>query len=150
MSGWMDGPMPERIQRRRTKGWRMPEGAVYVGRPTLWGNPWALVDGRAFDIPIERRAEWVVRQYRRELQHWGLLSDYGWYVSDAHYAEVERAVRGTGAKDMAGAAAVLLRGHDLACWCPLCELHADGRPADVACPDCPPCHADVLLELANA
>ena len=30
---------PQRIQRQRTKGWRMPEGAVYVGRPTKWGNP---------------------------------------------------------------------------------------------------------------
>ena len=30
--------MPERIQRKRTRGWRMPEGAVYVGRPTKWGN----------------------------------------------------------------------------------------------------------------
>jgi len=29
-----------RIQRRRTKGWRMPEGAVYVGRPSRWGNPY--------------------------------------------------------------------------------------------------------------
>jgi hypothetical protein len=28
-----------RIQRKRTKGWRMPEGAVYVGRPSRWGNP---------------------------------------------------------------------------------------------------------------
>ncbi|GLY24833.1 DUF4326 domain-containing protein [Micromonospora sp. NBRC 101691] len=28
-----------RIQRRRTAGWRMPTGAVYVGRPTRWGNP---------------------------------------------------------------------------------------------------------------
>ena len=25
---------PKRIQRRRTAGWRMPEGAVFVGRPT--------------------------------------------------------------------------------------------------------------------
>jgi hypothetical protein len=31
--------MAQRIQRRRTKGWRMPPGAVYVGRPTRWGNP---------------------------------------------------------------------------------------------------------------
>lgn len=31
---------PKRIQRRRTKGWRMPAGAVYVGRPTPWGNPY--------------------------------------------------------------------------------------------------------------
>lgn len=31
--------MAKRIQRKRTKGWRMPENAVYVGRPTKWGNP---------------------------------------------------------------------------------------------------------------
>lgn len=30
---------PKRIQRRRTKGWRMPPNTVYVGRPTRWGNP---------------------------------------------------------------------------------------------------------------
>jgi hypothetical protein len=30
---------PKRIQRRRTPGWRMPEGAIYVGRPSKWGNP---------------------------------------------------------------------------------------------------------------
>jgi len=30
--------MPKRIQRKRIKGWRMPEGAVYVGRPTKYGN----------------------------------------------------------------------------------------------------------------
>src|ERR1035437_1021501 len=33
---------PKRIQRRRTKGWRMPEGAIYVGRPTKWGNLWVV------------------------------------------------------------------------------------------------------------
>lgn len=33
---------PKRIQRKRTKGWRMPENAVYVGRPTRWGNPFAM------------------------------------------------------------------------------------------------------------
>lgn len=32
-----------------------------------------------------------------------------------------------------------LRGKNLACWCPLTDK--DGRPV--------PCHADVLLELAN-
>jgi hypothetical protein len=30
---------PIRIQRKRTKGWRMPPNTVYVGRPTRWGNP---------------------------------------------------------------------------------------------------------------
>lgn len=31
--------MQKRIQRKRVKGWRMPENCVYVGRPTKWGNP---------------------------------------------------------------------------------------------------------------
>lgn len=33
----------KRIQRKRTKGWKMPENTVYVGRPTKWGNPLKLV-----------------------------------------------------------------------------------------------------------
>lgn len=48
---------PARIQRRRTKGWRMPEGAVYVGRPGVWGNP--------FDHPDRKAA---VRAFRRYAQ----------------------------------------------------------------------------------
>jgi hypothetical protein len=34
--------MPERIQLRRTKGYRKPEGAVVVSRPSKWGNPFRL------------------------------------------------------------------------------------------------------------
>jgi hypothetical protein len=34
--------MPKRFQIRRTKGWRKPENAVYVGRPTRWGNPYSI------------------------------------------------------------------------------------------------------------
>lgn len=32
----------KRIQRERTDGWRMPEGAVYVGPGTKWGNPYPV------------------------------------------------------------------------------------------------------------
>lgn len=31
--------MPERIQLKRTKGWRMPPNTVKVDRSTKWGNP---------------------------------------------------------------------------------------------------------------
>lgn len=34
--------MPERVQRKRTKGWKMPANTVYVGRPTMWGNPFGV------------------------------------------------------------------------------------------------------------
>lgn len=30
---------PKRIQRKRTKGWRKPDGAVIVTAPTKWQNP---------------------------------------------------------------------------------------------------------------
>lgn len=33
---------PERIQRQRIKGWRMPANTIYVGRGTIWGNPWKI------------------------------------------------------------------------------------------------------------
>ena len=35
---------PKRVQRKRTKGWKMPVNTVYVGRPTIWGNPWETTD----------------------------------------------------------------------------------------------------------
>ena len=34
----------KRIQRRRVKGWKMPENTVYVGRPTKYGNPYRIGD----------------------------------------------------------------------------------------------------------
>src|SRR5690349_24082268 len=32
----------KRIQRSRKRGWRMPANAVYVGRPSKWGNPFKI------------------------------------------------------------------------------------------------------------
>ena len=32
-------PHPLRIQRKRTKGFRLPSGAICVTRPGKWGNP---------------------------------------------------------------------------------------------------------------
>lgn len=144
--------MPRRIQRQRTRGWRMPEGAVYVGRPSLWGNPWIIDDVRRVypEIPIAERGAAAVRLYRRELTHWGLLSDWDYFATEATYARVSREIHASGAANMGEYAAIALRGRDLACWCPLCPAHRDGLPAGEACPDCAPCHASVLLEFANA
>lgn len=122
--------MPKRIQRKRTKGWRMPEGAVYVGRTRSdlrWGNPYRIgarcTDPRTDEIVTVRDAAHAVELYRNYLAPW--LPTYPDMLDD-------------------------LRGRDLACWCRLCSRHADGKPASEDCPDCAPCHADVLLELANA
>lgn len=138
--------MPERIQRQRTRGWKMPEGAVYVGRPTVWGNP--------FDF---RRSDfcWIALSYGCKADRAGrlaasILAYRDWL--DAPEGEVTASYeRGIvmeagdrkidiGPRLVIGQAPTLdairaeLRGHDLACWCPLDQ----------------PCHADVLLELANA
>lgn len=96
--------MPERIQRKRTKDWQMPKGAVYVGRPTKWGNPWKIGD---FGMSRED----VVREHRL------------WLVRTLAFDHPFR-------RQFIGE----LRGKDLVCWC----------PTDL------PCHADTLLEFANA
>jgi len=51
----------ERIQRKRTKGWKMPANTIYVGRPTKWGNP--------FRVESEEEREIVIRMYERHLRN---------------------------------------------------------------------------------
>lgn len=34
--------MPDRIQLRRTKGWKMPTGTVKIDRSGPWGNPFSV------------------------------------------------------------------------------------------------------------
>jgi hypothetical protein len=33
---------PSRVQLRRTKGWKKPDGAISVARPHEWGNPFKV------------------------------------------------------------------------------------------------------------
>ncbi len=52
--------MPERVQVRRVKGWRLPAGCVYVGRPTRFGNPFraeAQPGGR--EEAVRRFEDWL-------------------------------------------------------------------------------------------
>lgn len=106
------GDEPKRIQRSRAKGWRKPAGAIVVTRPGPWGNPFPVRGVMNRESSVAAFEDWV---NRAEVPEWAWRDQHG-------------LIR-------AGLAAGLLRGHDLACWCPL-----DGVP----------CHADVLLELANA
>ena len=41
---------PKRIQRKRTKGWRKPEGVVNVTRPGKWGNPYRTLNDRGLAL----------------------------------------------------------------------------------------------------
>ncbi|MGY3605643.1 MULTISPECIES: DUF4326 domain-containing protein [unclassified Bradyrhizobium] len=119
----MSGPV--RIQRQRTKGWKAPDGAVYVGRPGPWGNPYSpgdYLDKGPYAGTFVRNTMHAVVLYRE----WALRAMRG----DANPQE-----DGSPAPTKAEVAAAMesLRGKTLMCWCKVGE----------------PCHADVLLELAN-
>lgn len=113
--------MPERIQLKRTKGWRMPPNTVKVDRTTLFGNPFPVdVYGRDCAVDLFRR--WLSgNMSSRELSECSRQDRYSdgpvslWTVRGWLLEEMEK-----------------LRGKNLACWC------GEG-----------PCHADVLLEAAN-
>ena len=112
---------PKRIQRKRTKGWRMPPNTIYVGRPTKFGNPFIV--GTYYnsykrkvitpEIAVELFRHLVTASEALRLEFWGgpmeIFRDD--ILEDIHE----------------------LKGKDLACWCRLDQ----------------PCHADVLLEIAN-
>jgi hypothetical protein len=130
---------PKRIQRKRTKGWRMPEGAIYVGRPTVFGNPfrpilsaccpnWDVIDDNdvTYLIDHQRAHAMAYRTGRSEAAAHAVElfeSDLTYWMGGgrmAYDSDLATAIEG-------------LKGSDLACWCPLDQ----------------PCHADVLLEVAN-
>ena len=125
--------MPTRIQLRRTRGWRKPEDAIVVARPTRWGNPIHLSDVAAQYPSLDQRgvAQLVVVQFRT-LAALGTLSLPNWRSAGGQRGPVTWTYPGL---DEIRAE---LAGHDLACWCPLTDEHGQHVP----------CHADVLLELA--
>jgi hypothetical protein len=119
---------PVRIQRSRTRGWRAPAGAVYVGRGTRWGNPWRVVrEPVTGGWHVHREGQdgvgigtWPTADAARPLavqlyEHWAMHA-----VGFAAQVRAE------------------LAGRDLMCWCP---LPAPGQPDH--------CHAAVLLRIAN-
>lgn len=116
-------PMPVRIQRKRTKGWRMPPNTVSVTRPGRLGNPLSIAN--AIEAGFARdKAEaqpFVVECFRE----WLLYENVGreWWSGP----ESDKA-RATILAELPK-----IRGKNLACFCALDQ----------------PCHADVLLELAN-
>jgi hypothetical protein len=126
---------PRRIQRRRTKGWQMPPGAVYVGRPTKWGNPWTVAEWRELMRRLHRSfsgMDLTRDELDREARDIAATCFYSAMVDrigDTDYLEHES----PGFYPPLDKIREELAGKDLACWC----------PADA------PCHADVLLKLAN-
>lgn len=86
--------MPQVLNKRTDK---IPAGAIYVGRPSKWGNPFVIGRDGTREEVIEKHSFWLGQQTA--------LGNIDWKS---------------------------LEGKDLVCWCsPL------------------PCHADILLEMAN-
>jgi len=84
----------------------IPPDAVYVGRPSKWGNPYIIGKDGTREEVIEKYRLWLGSILGAQLK--GLISSHKQLSLNE------------------------LRGQDLVCWCsPL------------------PCHADILLELAN-
>lgn len=83
-----------------------PQDAVYVGRPTKWGNPFSHLPSTAAKFKVKTREE-AIQRYTQ------------WLFSKepSEFQQIKQE----------------LRGKDLVCWC---------APK--------PCHADILLEIANS
>jgi hypothetical protein len=112
--------VPQRLQRSRKRGARTPAGAVYVGRPTMFANPFASdrfgharsillygdwLEGRLSDLELERRGFCPAE-------------------IDALHRHRGRVVRNF----------PMIARKDLVCWCPLSSKW---------------CHADLLMRHAN-
>ena len=66
---------PKRIQRKRAKDWRMPEGAVNVTRPSEWSNPFRI--GETVEFPMDGIRVTITRALAVELFRAYVL-DRGW------------------------------------------------------------------------
>jgi hypothetical protein len=114
--------MPQRIQLCRTKGWRMPANTVIVARPTKWGNPFHVTKAAAREYAAGDPFLQMM-----DAQH-GVST-----TPEAAVHYFRRFLRTKTGRQICRDAKKELRGKNLACWC---------KPGA-------PCHADVLLELAN-
>ena len=112
--------IPRRLQRSRKRGAKLPPRAVYVGRRTLFGNPFpAERFGHARSVLMH--AKWLEGSLSDlELERRGFCAA----EIDALHRHRDRVLRNLHR----------LTRRDIACWCPLTSRW---------------CHADTLLRAAN-
>ena len=126
---------PYRVQLSRARGWRMPEGAVKVDRSTRWGNPFE--PGRRVVAPGA----------------WGsLASPYHGCRHPGTYGNGPRGYEIRKVRDRADAVALFASyvRHDPSGWPPEdIRYYLGGAPLACWCPLDVPCHADILLAVAN-
>jgi hypothetical protein len=103
----------------------MPANTVSVTRPSEWGNPFEVGQWAKIGVGF---AGLQGRYY--------LVGDIPFYDGSGEYIETTTQAVALYRRWIEGSSIDLspLRGKNLACWCKVGE----------------PCHADVLLELANS
>jgi hypothetical protein len=116
--------MPKRVQVQswRFKGGKKPENTVIVARPPRWSNPFKVGDCREAGF---RGTDAEIQLHCVKAFRVWLTSSYWRGNWDGHESKEARSLILDNLEQ--------LKGKDLACYCPLDE----------------PCHADVLLEIAN-
>jgi hypothetical protein len=136
--------MPDRITLSRAKGWRKPAGAITVARPSIWGNPWGIGTPGTIDLVLDGTKVRCNTAFSMDATD-ALWAYEGWLKGEPIWPVnlPETTLTAPGKRMMhdhlnARRKLILanldqLRGHDLCCWC---------KPGQ-------PCHADVLLRLAN-
>lgn len=100
--------MPERIQRKRTKGWPMPPNTVSVCRPGPYGNPYTVAGAREADYrgTDAELAQLCVDLFRRDWKDALRSYPYAPFGKPVYLGP--------------------LVGKNLACWCkPGAPCHAD-------------------------
>lgn len=115
----------KRIQRKRSKGWKMPSRTFYVGRPGEFGNPFKLVDGTIFYYYVNRKilSPWIIYDHSKSnYTQKDLIYFYEMWITGKLTDDI-------GLPPVPDIS--ILKGLDLACWCKLSDS----------------CHADVLLKL---
>lgn len=112
------------MQRFRARGWRMPDGTRFVGRPSRWGNPFRIGQPVPRIVPLPGLPERATGTVPARLVGTSIpdaaiaVSAYELLINTHCLYEDIR---------------IDLRGLNLACWCPLNQ----------------PCHRNVLLGIAN-
>ena len=128
-----------RVQRERTKGWKMPENTVYVGRPSKWGNPFKIVADTIYINVFHRRSydKWTFLCDGKNIDYvvwlYSLLfrNDEQWLNYESlfkNHLDFKYWQNHFSKLDISE-----LKGKNLACFC----------PQNLAC------HVDILLEIAN-
>jgi len=117
--------MPIRIQRKRIKGWKKPNGAINCTRPGKWGNPFKIggyykISPMGFMSPCISES---IEKAKKDGQHVFISNNqdavnlYEKYIQQLAFPPKFSE----------------LKGSDLMCFCALDH----------------PCHVDFILKIAN-